>query len=161
MATFFLAALFVANRAGARRAPIYLALGMGAWYGLLLSGVHATLAGVIRRSADAIDVHAANGVRGAMEPERFATISALSRTLDAANSPIQVSNTHGASVGGVRHRAGRSLRCSTPASRLTRRRSGRSLFPCRSASWPARHRQASGHLRRELVGREGGGGRAR
>ena len=31
----------------------------------------------------------ANGVRGAMEPERFATISAWSRTLDAANSPIQ------------------------------------------------------------------------
>jgi NhaA family Na+:H+ antiporter len=89
LATLFLAALLVANRAGARRAPIYLALGMGAWYGLLVSGVHATLAGVIRRSADAIDVHAANGVRGAMEPERFAAISALSRTLDAANSPIQ------------------------------------------------------------------------
>ena len=28
-------------------------------------------------------------MRGAMEPERFATISVLSRTLDAANSPIQ------------------------------------------------------------------------
>ena len=109
LAAVFLAALFVASRAGARRAPIYLALGMGAWYGLLISGVHATLAGVlaalfvparvrivpdalagvIRRSADAIDVHAANGARGAMEPERFSTISALSRTLEAANSPIQ------------------------------------------------------------------------
>lgn len=109
VAALFLAALFVANRAGARRAPMYLALGTGAWYGLLMSGVHATLAGVvaalcvparvrivpdalagvIRRSADAIDAHTANGVRHAMDPERFATISVLSRTLDAANSPIQ------------------------------------------------------------------------
>jgi NhaA family Na+:H+ antiporter len=109
VAALFLAALFVANRVGARRAPIYLALGTGAWYGLLMSGVHATLAGVvaalfvparvrivpdalagvIRRSADAIDDRTANGVRDAMDPERFATISVLSRTLDAANSPIQ------------------------------------------------------------------------
>jgi NhaA family Na+:H+ antiporter len=109
LAAVCLAALFVASRAGARRAPIYLALGIGAWYGLLLSGVHATLAGVlaalfvparvrivpdalagvIRRSADAIDGHTAKGVRGAMEPERFATITVLSHTLDEANSPIQ------------------------------------------------------------------------
>ena len=109
VATLFFAALFVANRTGARRAPIYLVLGLGAWYGLLISGVHATLAGVlaalfvparvrivpvalagvIRRSADAIELQEANGMRGAMEPERFATISVLSRTLDAANSPIQ------------------------------------------------------------------------
>jgi NhaA family Na+:H+ antiporter len=109
LAAVFLGALFVASRAGARRAPIYLALGIGAWYGLLLSGVHATLAGVltallvparvkivpdalagvIRRGADAIDVQAAHGVRGAMEPERFETSSVLSRTLDAAKSPIQ------------------------------------------------------------------------
>lgn len=109
LAAVCLAALFVASRAGARRAPIYLVLGMGAWYGLLLSGVHATLAGVlaallvparvkivpdalagvIRRGADAIDVQAAKGAGGAMEPERFEASSALSRTLDAANSPIQ------------------------------------------------------------------------
>ena len=46
-AAAFLAALFVANRAGARRGLIYLALAMGVWYGLLISGVHATLAGVL------------------------------------------------------------------------------------------------------------------
>ena len=109
LAASFLAALFVANRAGARGAPVYLALGIGAWYGLLVSGVHATLAGVlaalfvparvrivpealarvVRRSADAIDTQAANGVRGSMEPARSAAITALSRTLDAAHSPVQ------------------------------------------------------------------------
>lgn len=109
VAAAFLAALLVANRAGARRVPIYLALGAGLWYGLLISGLHATLAGVlsallvparvrivpdalaqvIRRSADAIETHRTNGVRSAMDPERFATISVLSRALDAANSPLQ------------------------------------------------------------------------
>lgn len=109
IAAAFLAALLVANRAGARRAPIYLALGAGLWYGLLISGLHATLAGVlsallvparvrivpdalaqvIRRSADAIETQRTNGVRSAMDPERFATISVLSRALDAANSPLQ------------------------------------------------------------------------
>lgn len=109
IAAAFLAALLVANRAGARRTPIYLALGAGLWYGLLISGLHATLAGVlsallvparvrivpdalaqvIRRSADAIETQRTNGVRSAMDPERFAAISVLSRTLDAANSPLQ------------------------------------------------------------------------
>ena len=109
VAAAFLVALFVANRAGARRAPIYLLFGAGLWYGLLISGLHATLAGVlaallmparvrivpealaqvIRRSADAVEADAANRVRRAMDPERFETISVLSRTLDAANSPLQ------------------------------------------------------------------------
>ncbi len=109
IATAFLVTLFVANRAGARRAPIYLMLGAGLWYGLLISGIHATLAGVlsalvmparvrivpealaqvIRRSADAVEADAVHGVRRAMDPQRFETISVLSRTLDAANSPLQ------------------------------------------------------------------------
>lgn len=109
VAAVFLGALFVANHAGARRAPIYFVLGVGLWYGLLISGLHATLAGVlsallvparvrvvpgalaqvIRRSADAIETHSTNGGRSAMDPERFAAISVLSRTLDAANSPLQ------------------------------------------------------------------------
>ncbi len=109
VAATFLVALYGANRAGARRAPIYLALAVGVGYGLLISGVHTTLAGVlaamfvparvrivpealaqvIHRGAATIEAQAANGVRHAMDPERFATISVLSRTLDAANSPLQ------------------------------------------------------------------------
>ena len=66
----------MANRAGARRAPIYLALGIGAWYGLLLSGVHATLAGVlaalfvparVRIVSDAL----AGVIRGVLMPSMF------------------------------------------------------------------------------------------
>jgi len=109
IAALFFAGLFVANRAGLRRAPIYLALGIGAWYGLLTSGVHATLAGVlsamfvparvrilpeaiagvIRRSGDAIEAHDDNGTGLAMDPDRFAAISALGRVLEAAKSPLQ------------------------------------------------------------------------
>ncbi len=109
IAALFFAGLFVANRAGLRRAPIYLALGIGAWYGLLISGVHATLAGVlsamfvparvrilpeaiagvIRRSGDAIEAHDDNGTGLAMDPDRFAAISALGRVLEAAKSPLQ------------------------------------------------------------------------
>jgi NhaA family Na+:H+ antiporter len=109
LAVAFLLALFAANRAGARRGPIYMLLGLGLWAALFSSGLHATLAGVltalfvparvrimpdalvpvIRRSAAVIEAQARDGQPGSMDPERFAAISVLSRSLDAANSPLQ------------------------------------------------------------------------
>jgi len=47
------------------------------------------IAGVIRRSGDAIEAHDDNGTGLAMDPDRFAAISALGRVLEAAKSPLQ------------------------------------------------------------------------
>jgi len=108
LAAACLGALFLANRAGARRGPIYLLLGLVLWGSLFYSGLHATLAGVltaffvpartrivpaalaqvIHRSAAVLEARAADGA-GAMNAERFGAISVLSRTLDAANCPLQ------------------------------------------------------------------------
>jgi NhaA family Na+:H+ antiporter len=109
LAALFLVALIAVNRAGVRLGLVYAALGAGVWYGMLVSGVHATLAGVltaltvpasvrvvpealarvVRRGADAIEARGAAGSRDVMNPERFATIAVLSRWLAAANSPLQ------------------------------------------------------------------------
>ena len=50
--------------------------------------VPAALAQVIHRSAVVFEPRAADGA-GAMNAERFDAISVLSRTLDAANCPLQ------------------------------------------------------------------------
>jgi len=104
-----LPALWLANRIGARRGSIYLLLGIGLWAGFLMSGLHATLAGVltalfvparvkivpdalplvIRRGADGIEANANNKETGAMDTDRVALIGAIGGSLDAATAPLQ------------------------------------------------------------------------
>jgi NhaA family Na+:H+ antiporter len=109
MIVVLLLALGVANRSGIHRGSIYLVLGLGLWTGFFLSGLHATLAGVltalfvparvkivpdalprvIHRGADNIEAQAMNNETDAMDPDRVAIIGAIGGTLDAATAPLQ------------------------------------------------------------------------
>jgi NhaA family Na+:H+ antiporter len=104
----FLLGLVAANRAGVHRPLPWIILGVGLWYGLLLSGVHATLAGVlvamtvpartrikrgalsavVRRAADRLEMRPGDPVP-AMDPRRFATITYLRRALVEAKTPLE------------------------------------------------------------------------
>ena len=104
-----LLALWAANRFGARRGSIYLLLGVGLWAAFFMSGLHATLAGVltalfvparvkivpgalpqvIRRGADDIEAQALDNEPDAMDADRVAIIAAIGGSLDAATAPLQ------------------------------------------------------------------------
>jgi Na+:H+ antiporter, NhaA family len=109
IAGLFLLALVAANLTGLRRGIVYSVLGAGLWYGLLSSGIHATLAGVlmafcvpmrvkvrpnvlarvVRRGADIIQAQAGDGVGGQMDADRFEAIHLLRFILRIATSPVQ------------------------------------------------------------------------
>jgi NhaA family Na+:H+ antiporter len=106
LAAVFLAAMVAANRGGFRHPAIYFGLGVGLWYGFLISGVHATLAGVlaaftvparvriaphrlaqvVRRAADRLEALDAGGD---MDSRRFAVVSFLRRVTQDAKTPLQ------------------------------------------------------------------------
>ena len=109
IAGVFTLALVAANVAGARRALVYAPLGVGVWYGMLTSGVHATLAGVIvamtipasvklvpgaisgvlRRGADKLDQLPADRRTDPMGAERVAVLERLDHALEQAKPPLQ------------------------------------------------------------------------
>jgi NhaA family Na+:H+ antiporter len=108
LALVFMAGLVTANLAGARHPLVYLLLGVGLWYGLLTSGVHATLSGVlaaftipararivpgalaglVRRGADRLEERQGEAM-SVMDPRRVATIMYLRRALEEAKTPLQ------------------------------------------------------------------------
>lgn len=63
LAAVFLLMIFIANRIGVRQMWIYIILAIGAWAGVLISGVHATVAGVL--------IAMLVPVKSAIDPEKY------------------------------------------------------------------------------------------
>ncbi len=69
LAALGVACLFFLNRAGVRRADVYIVIGLAIWVGVLKSGIHATLAGVVTALAIPMKDHNGAPLAGKIEHE--------------------------------------------------------------------------------------------
>ncbi len=67
LATAGVACLFILNRAGVRRADLYIVIGLAIWVCVLKSGIHATLAGVLTALAIPMKNRDGSPLAGALE----------------------------------------------------------------------------------------------
>jgi NhaA family Na+:H+ antiporter len=67
LAVLGVACLFLLNRAGVRRADVYIVIGLAIWVAVLKSGIHATLAGVVTALAIPMKDHSGAPLAGKIE----------------------------------------------------------------------------------------------
>jgi len=89
----FLAVMALANMAGVRNPLVYWLLGGGVWLGFLLSGVHATIAGVL--GAMAIPANSLIDEKSFVEGGRF-LLSEVERKAKPGEEPLHHETKHGA-----------------------------------------------------------------
>lgn len=95
VAAALLAGLFLVNRMGVRRLGVYLIPGVVLWYFVLLSGLHATIAGVLvafvipitRRVTAPVDA-LQNAVEAGAAEAAGSHLAAVERVLEARQSPL-------------------------------------------------------------------------